>query len=560
MTADSRIKELVAIGDGAFSKRMPLMSLWQEQAENFYVERADFIVVRNIGQDFASLLSTSAPLLVRRDLGNIFSSMLRPTAKTWFHPTVARMDKVDTYGKQYLDWMEKITYSAMYDRQANFVRATKEGDHDYATFGNAVISAEMNRTHSALLYRNWHLRDVVWFENHEGKPDQIHRNWKPDSRQLMQTFGNSKLGVHQAVKDALEKDPFKQWRCRHIVIPSEEYQTNSGDGKNGRWTTPYVSIHIDLDNLHIMEEIGIYNCMYVIPRWQTIAGSQYAYSPATCAALPDARLLQSMTLTLLEAGEKAVTPPMIAKENVIRGDVELFSGGFTFLDQSYDETLGEALRPVPVDIRGIPLGMDMRKDVLVALSDAFYLNKINMPPSGGPEMTAFEVGQRVQEYIRNALPLFEPMEHEYNGALCEITFDLLSRAGGYGSPSLIPPSLRGQNIQFKFESPLHEMIDRQKEQAFMEIGAILDKATPLDPTVPNMVDIPVAVREVIEGIRAPASWLRSEQAADALTAQQQKQQRAAALMASVTQGAQAAEATGAAATSLQTLQQNSPPV
>jgi hypothetical protein len=34
-------------------------------------------------------------------------------------------------------------------------------------------------------------------------------------------------------------------------------------------------------------------------------------------------------------------------------------------------------------------------------------------------MTAYEVGQRVQEYIRNALPIFEPMEMEYNAALCD---------------------------------------------------------------------------------------------------------------------------------------------
>jgi hypothetical protein len=40
-------------------------------------------------------------------------------------------------------------------------------------------------------------------------------------------------------------------------------------------------------------------------------------------------------------------------------------------------------------------------------------------------MTAYEVGQRIQEYIRGALPLFEPMEMEYNGALCERTFEIL---------------------------------------------------------------------------------------------------------------------------------------
>jgi hypothetical protein len=33
---------------------------------------------------------------------------------------------------------------AMYDREARFTRATNEGDHDFATFGNAVLTVETN--------------------------------------------------------------------------------------------------------------------------------------------------------------------------------------------------------------------------------------------------------------------------------------------------------------------------------------------------------------------------------------------------------------------------------
>jgi len=66
-----------------------------------------------------------------------------------------------------------------------------------------------------------------------------------------------------------------------------------------------------------------------------------------------------------------------------------------------------------------------------------FLNKLSLPPADR-EMTAYETGQRIQEYIRNALPLFEPMEMEYNGALCEDTFEALMRVGAFGSPQDIP--------------------------------------------------------------------------------------------------------------------------
>ena len=48
------------------------------------------------------------------------------------------------------------------------------------------------------------------------------------------------------------------------------------------------------------------------------------------AALPDARLLQAMTYTLLEAGEKTTNPPMVVTKGAVRSDVSIFAGGLTW--------------------------------------------------------------------------------------------------------------------------------------------------------------------------------------------------------------------------------------
>nr|VUD29884.1 Bacteriophage head to tail connecting protein [Raoultella sp. NCTC 9187] len=100
----------------------------------------------------------------------------------------------------------------------------------------------------------------------------------------------------------------------------------------------------------------------------------------------------------------------------------------------------------------LPAGLNIRDDVRVMISQAFYLDKLTLPSSR--EMTAYETAQRVQEYIRQALPIFAPIEYEYSGDLCEITFSLLMRGEHSDSPHDIPESLRGQDVQFTFESPL----------------------------------------------------------------------------------------------------------
>jgi hypothetical protein len=530
-------KKLIAQGDQLFQNRSTLMLLWQDIGEQFYCERADFTVKREIGDDYAGNLTTSYPLLVRRELGDAISSMLRPRGQEWFGITVEREELLDNSGKQWLEWASGVQKRAMYDRLSQFVRATKEGDHDFASFGQCVISVEADWSTTSLLYRCWHLRDVVWCERYNGMIGDIHRNWCPDIRTLHAIFGKDKL--HRNIADKLDKEPYCTVKCRHIVIPTDQYD---GDQK---YRTPYVSLYIDLENNHLISETASWSQIYCIPRWQTVSGSQYAYSPATVAALPDARLLQAMTLTLLEAGEMAVRPPMIATKEAIRGDVSIYAGGITWVDAQYDERLGEVLRPISQDKSGLPFGMEVSDEKKQMLAQAFYLNRLTLPPSDG-EMTAYEVSVRTQEYIRNALPLFEPMENEYNGALCEMTFELLMRAGTFGPAQEFPKSIRNQNVRFRFESPLHQAIERQKGQKFVEAKSLLREAAELDPASVATVDARKALRDALTGIGVKADWMRSEEDVEAHAQKMAQHQEAQQAMAMAQQGAEVAATAGKA--------------
>ncbi|BES72169.1 portal protein [Marinobacter nanhaiticus D15-8W] len=513
---DQRAKDLIKQGDHLFEKRTSLLQLWQEIADNFYPERADFTVVRNIGHEFADNLMTSYPIMARRDLGNSFAAMLR--RDDWFSLRAEEESREDNSAKKWLEWASGVQRRAMYDRKSRFVRATKEGDHDFGTFGQCAISVELNRDADGLLYRCWHLRDVAWAEDAEGEVGEVHRKWKPSLRNLASIFGEKKMSA--GAKEKLAKSPHSEINVRHVVIPAEHYEAPAGQ----RWNTPFVSIYLDVDNCHIIEEVGVYNKMYVIPRWQTVSGSQYAYSPATVAALPDARLIQAMTRVLLEAGEKATNPPMLAVQEAIRSDISIYAGGITWVDSDYDERLGEVLRPITQDKNGIPLGMEMQADTRNMIAEAFYLNKLTLPRGTG-DMTATEVSQRVQEYIRQALPIFQPMEYEYNGGLCEATFDILMRAGAFGSPEDIPQSLRGQDVQFKFQSPLQDAVEREKGDRFLEAGQFLAQAAQMDPNALANFNASIALRDALDGIGVPARWISTEDQYGQRVAQMQQQQQ-----------------------------------
>lgn len=534
---DSRIAALEKESDDLFNKRGNLMSLWQEISMNFYPVRADFTAIRSLGQDFTAHLTTSYPLLAHRSLADAFSTMLRPLATEWFEVSTARPDKVDNEGRQYLEWATGLQRRAMYDKDAMFEKASKEGDGDFAAFGQCVKSIEINHQKNALLYRCWHLRDVAWCETYDGEKRPVYRKWEPYAIILNKVF---KGNISTEAKKILEDAPYTKIKVKHCIHSADEYESPVGK----KWKAPYVSIFYECETGHVLEETGTHNKYYVIPRWQTVSGSQYAYSPATVCALPDARLIQAMTLTLLEAGEKAVNPPLIATQEAVRGDMQIYAGGVTWVDAEYDEKLGEALRPLTLDTRGIPMGMEMRNDIREMISQAFYLNKINMPQASTKEMTAYEVGQRIEEYIRNALPLFGPVEKEDNAEVCDMTFSLLQREGAFGDPRNIPSSLKGADIQFKFESPLHSAIERKQAQILVEGKSLMAQVADLDPGAPYIIDARTALRDALDGIGFPAKWTRDEremQEHDMTVAQQQQAQQAVAAM---TAGGQAAEAIG----------------
>lgn len=519
-----------------FEKKLLLKSLWQEIADNFYPERADFTFVRVLGHEFASNLITSYPILCRRDLGDSISTMLRPSNKQWFHMGTTRDDREDNLAKRWLQQQTTTMRRAMYDRHTGFSRATSIADHDFAAFGQFAMTIEVNWKRAALLYRTWHLRDMAWSEDNEGNIGEVYRKWKPYAIVLQQEM---KGNIHPRVKEIVEKDPYQEIDCMHLVIPTELH------GKYKDFKTPYVSVYIDIQNKYIMEETGITNPMYIIPRWVKVGTTQYAFSPAVTAALPDARLIQAMTLVLLEAGEKAVTPPMIAYGDALRSDIALYAGGITYADVAYDERMGEILRPILNDKAGIPFGVEMRNDIKEMISQAFYLNKLTLPPVTG-EVTAYEIGQRIQEYIRQALPLFGPMETEYNGALCDITFDLLRRVGAFGRPEEMPQSLQAADFQFRFESPLHDAIEMEKVQQFQQASSIVSSAIPLYPMAGQMLDIKTALRDALDGGGIPAKWVIPEDQFAQIEQQAQDQQAQQQELQKIAQGSSVAESLGRA--------------
>lgn len=509
----ARAKELIDFSNRLFSHKQPLDSLNQEIAENIYPQRADFTSKFVRGEDFTAHLIDSYPSQLRQELGDSFSALLRAKDQQWFRATT-QDDAVDAepQNARYLEFMTSKIKSFLYDPRSQFIKATKQGDHDYASFGNAVISLEERRLpppeRSHLILRNYHLRDCAWLEDEITEIDRLDLKDSMSGRTMKRKFGEKKL--HESVNKACKDEPHKNFDIRVVVMPSDEYDyigpTAYSDIKTKK-KQPFVRCYVDVSNMTLLREEGLIDFPFVVPRWHMVSGSQYAFSPAAMSALPDARMTQQLTWILLEAGEKAIEPPLIATEEAVKS-VDIRSGKLSWVDAEYDEKLGEALRPIKID-GDINAGLALRQDVREILTRAFYADRIRLPDPT-KEMTAYETSKRIEEHIRNLLPLFEPIEVEYNVRLLEKAFTQMANMGAFGGRDLIPDALSDEEITWSFQTPIQEASSRLMVERGQETMAIVAQAQQLGMIQASPVHGTLVVKDMIRGVNGPATWRKNE--------------------------------------------------
>ncbi len=110
----------------------------------------------------------------------------------------------------------------------------------------------------------------------------------------------------------------------------------------------------------------------------------------------------------------------------------------------------------------------------------------------------------------------------------------------------MPETLSGADIEFKFESPLHEAAERRKGQKFLEATEALGVAAELDPGSRHLLDAREALRDVLGGIGTPSDWLRDEEKVEELAQAEAQAQQADLALAQAGEAAAAAKDAGAA--------------
>ena len=454
----------------------------KSQWHNHYDDLARVLLPRRLG--FASTtiegerrtddIFDSTPMQAARGLANAIGGMMRPEGL----PKVEMKtddDRLNNSGevKEWLSDAEERLKDAFNNPKARFRQASGEVDQDLTVFGTAILFANEKQNH--LLFQSLHLKDATPFFSEEGNPEGMFLKRRLPVRQIADRFGKEKLS--EKTREKLEKTPDDKVELLHVVIPREESRAQALFAKD----LPYADIWIEIEAKHEISVGGFHEFPFIVPRWDTSSGEDLGRSPGMIA-LPDSDTLQAMGETILIAGQRAADPPLAAPNDGSFDVVNTFPGGLSYYDvETAVAVRGNPFFPIESGMN-LPISRDMQQDTRSQIFAAFFRNVLNLPIEG-PQMTATEVMQRKEEFIREIGPVFGRLETDYTAPMVERAFMIMLRAGAFNP---IPEALQGQNIVFEYDSPT-KRIRQQVEASAARMWA--QEMVELGQVKPNAIDL-----------------------------------------------------------------------
>ncbi|MDH3231218.1 MAG: portal protein [Alphaproteobacteria bacterium] len=481
---------------------------WQDIAEVMLPQRADFTATQAPGAKRTDAIFDGTPLLAVRGLAAAIDGMVKPKTTRWFSIKASDGDLNENDAvKAWLEQVEAATFAAIYDRRAGFVQRSGEVDADLAAFGTGALLISENRTLDGLSFRSVPLHGLYLAEGEAGDIDTAFLRLDLTARQAAQRWGREKLS--DPARDALGGNrPDQRFEFVHAILPRAERDPRRRDNRN----LPFASIVVDVAAAHTVSESGFHEFPLAVPRWDTRTGEVYGRSPGMLA-LPDALTLQQMGKTILKAGQKAVDPPIIAPNDGLIKSAQLFPGGVVTYDARNAVKLGGRKPIDTLDITGnIPIGREMQQDVREQIFAAFFRNVLNLPVDR-PTMTATEVIERKEEFVRTVGPVFGRLENDYAGPVAERVFAILLRLGRFPPP---PPVLQGREVRFEYASPVQKVRQQIETLGAMRTVEMIAPFVQANPEIMDNFDADAIARDAGAFNGMPQRWIRRQGDVEAL--------------------------------------------
>lgn len=284
--------------------------------------------------------------------------------------------------------------------------------------------------------------------------------------QLIDEFGidaipqRLKEQYQSANDNARESIRMTPYTVLHFVFRNKEYDMEDITSRR------FSSIWLLKDTGDILKKSGYHEMPYAIPRWTISQDEIYGRSPAM-KALPDIRMLNSITRYYLRSVQKVSDPPLQAPSDGFLKPYRTGPGAMNY----YDPTTQNRIEPINTGARP-DISNDLLRDVRLRIQQAFFTDKLQL--RDGPQMTATETLQRTEEQMRVMGPQISRLRPDFIVPTVERTFGIMLRKKMF-DPA--PQILKDREIKIKLVSKI------EKAQKMGQADSLLRTVNAVQPLV-----------------------------------------------------------------------------
>ena len=494
------VKDIVARFQHVEGQRDNWNNHYQELADYMLPRKADIVKKRSRGEKRMELIFDGTALQSVDLLSSSLHGMLTSGATPWFHLTMK--DEELGRDEEVQRWLEDSSQRMMRAfTMSNFETEVHEMYVDLVVFGTGCMFVEMDD--KTLRFSTRHISEFYVTEDQYGIVDTVFRKYEIPARQAVQRFGIDNVSAF--IAKTFEKKPDENVTILHAVMPRKDRDPTKANNKN----MPFASMYICMETKMILAESGFQELPYVVPRFLKATGEVMGRSPAM-VALPDVKMINLMSKTIIQAAQKMIDPPLLVPDDGFLLPIRTQPGGLNF----YRSGSRDTITPLQTGAN-IPIGLNMEEQRRLAIRSAFFVDQLL---SGNtPNMTATEVIQRQEERMRVIGPVLGRLMNEMLRPLIDRAFALMLRADMLARP---PEILQGIDVDIEYVSPLARA---QKSSSVNGVMRALEILMPLSQQLPvgDHIDPDGLVTYLTEALGVPKKVLKPQSAVD-----EEREQRA----------------------------------
>jgi hypothetical protein len=445
----------------------------------------------------------------------IMESLLTPAGAKWHRLVPTNPDLLKD--RETRLWFDEVN-SALF-RHRNAPKANFQGEQQQAylsigAFGTGSTFIDKGDKYLGLRYRSIPLSQVCFLENHQGVIDTAMRCFKLTARQARQRYGEDNLPPH--IKEAVEKDPEKEFEFIHVVMPREDFDEQRYDAKG----KPWGSYTMERSKKFMVAEEGYNSFPFAVGREARGPDEIYGRSPAM-TALPAVKVLNEEKKTMLKQGHRVVDPVILAADDGVLDSFDLKPGAV-----NYGAMTGEGKRLVDILPTGnLAVGMDMMEMERQSIDKAFSVDLFQILMDS-PVMTATQALEIAREKGMLLVPAFGKYQSQFLGPQIEREIDLLSEQRMLPP---MPPALREAQGEYEivFESSINRMQKAEEGSGLMRTVEMTLNVVNVtqDPAPLDFFDWDTIVPEIADNQAVPQRWMRDIKQVEEIRAQRSEQQQ-----------------------------------